>query len=162
MVCDNAVLFMTSPAYESLEYNDKDTYLKVIGDYFSSINTETIVYVKFHPREVGEVREKVLSIIEKNHQIIILGEKVNIPIEYYLQTMKFTEVVTFFSSTAFYNGFLFPQVRFVSLMQYYISQCCSSSRNRLRGDITESINVERRLEKELNGYYISYFPKIKQ
>lgn len=162
MVCDNAVLFMTSPAYESLEYNDKDTYLKVIGDYFSSINTETIVYVKFHPREVGEVREKVLSIIEKNHQIIILGEKVNIPIEYYLQTMKFTEVVTFFSSTAFYNGFLFPQVRFVSLMQYYISQCCSSGRNRLRGDITESINVERILEKELNGYYISYFPKIKQ
>ena len=157
--CANAILLMTSPAYELLEYNDVEMYLKVIGEYLSTIDGNSAVFVKFHPREVGEAREKVLSIIGKNHKIFILGEKVNIPVEYYLQTMKFAEVVTFFSSAAFYNGLLFPQLQFVSLLQYYVAQCCSSGKNRLRGEFANRINVERTLEKEQNGYYISYNPE---
>ncbi len=157
--CANAILLMTSPAYELLEYNDEEMYLKTIGEYLSTIDRNSAVYVKFHPREIGEAREKVLSIIEKNHQVIILGEKVNIPVEYYLQTMKFAEVVTFFSSTAFYNGLLFPLLQFVSLLQYYVAQCCSSGKNRLRGEFANRINVERTLEKEQKGYYRSFSPK---
>lgn len=155
---DKAILLMTSPAYELLEYNDEDNYLKTVNVFLSTVDKETSVFVKFHPREVGEAREKILSIINQNHQVIILGEEVNIPVEYYLQTMKFSEVVTFFSSTAFYNGLLFPKIRFVSLLQYYISLCCTSRTNRLRGEFAERIEVEEKLMQEQKDYYKSFTP----
>lgn len=155
---NKSILLMTSPAYELLEYNDVDNYLKTLNDYLNTVDKETSVFVKFHPREVGEAQEKVLSIIKQTHQVVILGEEVNIPVEYYLQVMKFEEVVAFFSSTAFYNGLLYPQIRFVSLLQYYISLCCASGTNRLRGEFCERIEVEKSLMQEQKDYYKSFTP----
>ncbi len=153
---DNAVLLMTSPAYELLEYNDIDNYLKVLEDYVSTVDVDTMIYVKFHPREVGKAQEDVLNIIKKNHPVLILGNEVNIPVEYYLQTMKFVEVTTFFSSTAFYNGLLFPQVRFVSLLQHYVDKCCSSGNNRLRGEFADRVQVEKEFMRDQKGWYFSF------
>lgn len=116
-------LLMTSPVYELAE-GIEDAYIYTIVNYLKSIDNNTIVHIKFHPREKEHIRKRLLTdLARSNINYIILGNEVNIPVEYYLQYIHYEKVVMFLSSTSFYNGFLFPKVKFVSILEDYYNNC---------------------------------------
>lgn len=120
-------LLMTSPLYEWTEEKcdiEEGVYVRTIVNYMRSIDMDTIVHIKFHPREKGHVRNRLLKeLAESNIEYAIIGSKVNIPVEYYLQYIHYKEIVMFFSSTSFYNGYLFPKAKFVSILEDYYNNC---------------------------------------
>ena len=117
----SAVLLMTT-VFDKEGYID--FYYQAIEHYLSSIDKDTDVYVKFHPRETEATRAGVLEIF-KRHEIAyhLLGGKYNVPVEFYLQFFYFREICVFFTSTAFYNGYLFEETKFVYLIKTYYELC---------------------------------------
>lgn len=119
---ESSILFMSQNIYESL--GNLNLYLQVVEGYFSTLDSTSILFIKFHPREQEEERKAVIRIAEKYHLAFhILSAQMNIPVEYYLQYMKFKEIVTFFSSTAMYNGYLFPEMKFTFLLRPFYDLC---------------------------------------
>ena len=124
------VLLITSPLYgwtnEIIE-KDEEIYVHTIVDRLMSIDKDSSVHIKFHPREKDYIRKKILIELKKrNINYILLGSEVNIPVEYYLQYIHYEEIVMFLSSTYFYNGYLFPRMRFVSLLENYYNNCLNA------------------------------------
>ena len=158
-VHNKCILLMTTPAYELFVSMDDTIYLHVIKAYLSTIANDTMVYVKLHPRETGQYKKNVLRTIGSSHEYCLLGDKFNIPVEYYLQTFRFAELVTFFSSTCIYNGYLYPKLKITSLLQYFIRLCKENGSYQLRNQFSDLISVEQNQEKKQNGYYISYNPE---
>ena len=121
------ILLMTSPIYEWMgdHYKkDEDVYVKTVIDYMKSMGKGIVVHIKFHPREKDYIRKRLLEELRKsNIEYNILGSKVNIPVEYYLQYIHYEKIVVFLSSTSFYNGYLFPKVKFVSILEDYYNNC---------------------------------------
>jgi|GEM_PF-2373997 hypothetical protein len=119
---ESSILFMSQNIYESL--GNLNLYLQVVEGYFSTLDNTSILFIKFHPREQEEERKAVIRIAEKYHLAFhILSAQMNIPVEYYLQYMKFKEIMTFFSSTAMYNGYLFPEMKFTFLLRPFYDLC---------------------------------------
>lgn len=126
--CHNAnVLLMTSPIYEWMGESyekDEEIYVKTIINSMKALGKGVCVHIKFHPREREYVCKKVLTELEKLHiNYIQLGSEMNIPVEYYLQYIHYEKIVMFLSSTSFYNGYLFPKVKFVSILEDYYNNC---------------------------------------
>lgn len=120
-------LLMTSPVYEWIgdHYKiDEDAYVKTIIDYMKSMDKRICIHIKFHPREKDHIRNRILAgLSELNVDYVILGSEVNMPVEYYLQYIHYEKIVVFLSSTSFYNGYLFPKVKFVSILEDYYNNC---------------------------------------
>ena len=120
-------LLMTSPIYEWMgdhNKNDEDSYVKTIIEYLNSMGKGICIHIKFHPREKVYIRRRLLMEFAKsNIDYIILGSEFNIPVEYYLQYIHYEKIIVFLSSTSFYNGYLFPKVKFVSILEYYYNNC---------------------------------------
>lgn len=121
------ILLMTSPLYEwqGKRYDkDENAYVRTIIEYVKSSAKGMPIHIKFHPRERDYIRERILGeLAMANIDYVILGEKINIPVEYYLQYMHYDKIVYFFSSTSFYNGYLFPKVKFESILEDYYNNC---------------------------------------
>lgn len=119
----NCILFLTSPFYEAV--NDSiDCYLKTLSQSIEKLEKSTLVHIKFHPRESLEVRSKVLKSFKNNGvRFIILGSKVNVPVEYYLQFLNYQKIISFFSATLFYNGYLYPRTEIESLLMPFYKNC---------------------------------------
>ena len=117
------ILLMTSPLYGWRGKRcDKDeiAYVRTIVEYLKSSAKGSPIHIKFHPREGEYVRKRILQeLAVVNIDYLLLDEKVNIPVEYYLQCMQYDKIVYFFSSTSFYNGYLFPNVKFESILEVY-------------------------------------------
>lgn len=120
-------LLMTSPIYEWMgdHYKkDEDAYVKTIIEYMKSIGKGICIHIKFHPREKEYIRKRLLMELAKsNIDYIILGSELNIPVEYYLQYIHYEKIIVFLSSSSFYNGYLFPKVKFVSILENYYNNC---------------------------------------
>lgn len=121
------VLLLTTPLYEWMgeRYEkDEDAYVKTIIEYMKSMGKQICTHIKFHPREKEYIRERLLMELDKsNIDYVLLGSEMNIPVEYYLQYIHYEKVVMFLSSTSFYNGYLFPKVKFVSILEDYYKNC---------------------------------------
>lgn len=118
------ILLLTSPCYINGIDDNPQPYIETIIDYLKSLDSHINVHIKFHPRETVDVRNKIKQELEGNKiKYILLGEKINIPVEYYLQHLKYKMVVMFITSTAYYNGYLFPKTVFVSLLENYYIKC---------------------------------------
>lgn len=122
-----SILLMTSPLYEwqGKKYDkDETAYVRTIVEYAKSSTMRSSIHIKFHPRERDYVRKKILEeLAAANINYVILGKKINIPVEYYLQFMQYDTIVSFSSSTSFYNGYLFPKVKFESILEAYYNNC---------------------------------------
>lgn len=122
-----SILLMTSPLYElqGKKYDkDETAYVLTIVEYVKSSTKGSTIHIKFHPRERDYVRKRILEeLAAANINYVILGEKINIPVEYYLQFMQYDKIVSFSSSTSFYNGYLFPKVKFESILEAYYNNC---------------------------------------
>lgn len=119
---ENCILFMSQNIYELV--GDIGLYLQIVDSYFSALDSNSILIIKFHPREQEAEKKAVIRIVEKYHlDFHVLSAQMNIPVEYYLQYIKFKEIVTFFSSTAMYNGYLFPEMKFTFLLRPFYDLC---------------------------------------
>ena len=120
-------LLITSPLYDCVEERyeiDENAYVNTIVNYLVSMEKGASVHIKFHPREKEYIRKRILAELkEKEVDFILLGSEVNISVEFYLQFIHYEKVVMFLSSTSFYNGFLFPRVKFVSILEDYYNNC---------------------------------------
>ena len=121
------ILLLTTPFYEWMgeRYEkDEDAYVKTIIEYIKSAGKETCIHIKFHPREKEYIRERLLTELDESTiDYAILGSEVNLPVEYYLQYIHYEEVVVLLSSVSFYNGYLYPKVKFVSILEDYYNNC---------------------------------------
>lgn len=124
IVPEKAVLFMGQPIYDTVP-GSFSIYVQVIREYVAHhMEKGSKIYVKFHPREAAESCAEVVSAIRRlGVQCHVLSSAVNIPIEYYLQYVRFSSVVMFYSSTVLYNGLLYPRVRFDSLLSDFRAAC---------------------------------------
>ena len=138
-------LLMTSPIYEWMgdHYKkDEDAYVKTIIEYMKSIGKGICIHIKFHPREKEYIRKRLLMELTKsNIDYIILGSELNIPVEYYLQYIHYEKIIVFLSSSSFYNGYLFPKVKFVSILENYYNNCKAAG--------SQSIHLLEPLLKEI-------------
>lgn len=111
------VMLMTDPLRELMKKEDLHIYFEVIKACLDEIPRNTILYLKFHPREIEESRKKILEIAEQSGLTYrILSKKVNICVEYYLQKYRFDKIYFFNAATFFYNGYAFPKTHFEKLL----------------------------------------------
>lgn len=121
---NNCTLLLTSPFYINGIDNDPKPYVKTIIDYARKLCKQGGLHIKFHPRETKETRQMILEQLDAGDiRYLLLGNKMNIPVEYYLQYIHYEQIVMFLCSTAFYNGYLFPKTEFISLMHEYLENC---------------------------------------
>lgn len=119
-----STLLLTSPFYINGIDDDPKPYVKTIIDYARRTCKQGVLHIKFHPRETQEARQMILEQLDtEGINYLILGTKMNIPVEYYLQYIHYEQMVMFLSSTAFYNGYLYPKTEFISLMKEYLENC---------------------------------------
>lgn len=118
------ILLLTSPCYINGVDDNPQPYIETIIDYVKSLSPKKIIHIKFHPRETFDVKDIIKKEFENNKICYkVIGEQVNIPVEYYLQRLAYNKVVMFITSTAYYNGYLFPKTEFVSLLEDYYNRC---------------------------------------
>lgn len=120
---ENKMLLLTDPMTEILATDYKFLYFETIKEQLLE-NKDYHLYIKFHPRDSIEDREHIIRIAEESgHTYTILGNRINIPVEFYLQNIVFSSVLFFNTSTFFYNGLLFPATRFVKLLPILYNKC---------------------------------------
>lgn len=125
-ISDEKILLLTDPMTEVLQPKYKYLYFDTIKEYLSGCSNVHI-YIKFHPRDSKEERETTIKIMKSlGCKYSILGERVNIPVEFYLQSTKFSKILFFNTSTYFYNGYLFPKATFVRLLLVLYQKCIES------------------------------------
>lgn len=116
------ILFMSQIIYKS--YGNIDLYLQILEHYFQKLNHNQVIIIKFHPREQECDKKAIVRMVERcGFSYHILSDQINIPVEYYLQKITFKEIITFFSSTAMYNGYLYPKMQFTYLLHPYYNLC---------------------------------------
>lgn len=118
------VLLLTDPMTEVLRPDYKYLYYEVLKRSLASIKSDSVLYLKFHPRDKEEDRRKTIELIKSlrlNYRI--LSTKVNIPVEYFLLGSKFEEILFFNTSTFFYNGYMFPKCEFRQLLPELQNLC---------------------------------------
>lgn len=134
------LLFISQPRYDNPKL--EQCCFDVVKCFFSSITTDKIVYIKFHPREKEYARNRIKGIFaELGFNYKVLSEDINIPVEYYLQMYKFEKLVLFDSSTYFYNGYIYPKTQIVSLLPQLYVMC----KEKNIGDIRLMENYMKRM-----------------
>ena len=127
---ERRVMLMTDPMAELITHRNMHLYYDVIKEYFHSIPHSTTVYIKYHPREPIYSREKTESIIKGlGLSYKILSKDVNISVEYFLQKYKFDMVYIFNASTYFYNGYVFPECKFIKMLPALYKKCIDNNVN---------------------------------
>lgn len=114
---EKRVMLMTDPLRELMEQKDLYLYFDTIKECINSVDDDTTLYIKFHPREIEKSRKIILDIANASgKKYKVLSEEINICVEYYLQKYKFEKIFFFNAATYFYNGYAFPKTEFVKLM----------------------------------------------
>ena len=123
LTSEKKVLLLTDPMTEVLQPQYRHLYFETISDALDKYKDECVV-VKFHPRDNEKDRETTLELIKgKGLKYTILGQRINIPVELYLQNCQFDEILFFNTSTYFYNGYLFPETSFNKLLPLLHKKC---------------------------------------
>lgn len=114
---DNAVMFMTDPVKEYLGDNWAAIYAKSIQEAFSSLPKDKTVIIKYHHRDPEDSKNLIKkTLTDMGLKFKELATKINIPVEYYLQSYHFEMVYVINASTYFYNEIVYPKVDFVFLL----------------------------------------------
>ena len=129
---DNRVLFMTDPLAEIISPRNMSLYFETIYEYLKDIPKETMVYIKYHPRDPLKYREKTLETIQSlGLKYRVLSERINIPVEYFLQKYTFDKIYLFNASTYYYEGTIFPACVFVKMLPALYKKCLDNKINNL-------------------------------
>lgn len=126
------ILLLTDPMTEVLQPQYKHLYFDTIQEVLSD-DSNRHIFIKFHPRDSKDDREKTIYLMKSlGCRFTILGKRINIPVEFYLESTKFSEVLFFNTSTYFYNGYLFPKTTFVKLLPILHQKCLEHHASDLR------------------------------
>ena len=109
-------LFMTEPLER---FGDKkyEIYKETLYEVLPSLPKEKILLLKFHPRDTDKERKILTDALDNlGIRYKVLAAKINIPVEYFLQSYHFSKVYFFNASTYFYNGIVYPRTKFVCLL----------------------------------------------
>lgn len=137
---DDKILLLTDPMTEVLQPQYKNLYFETITEFLSK-DTNIHIYIKFHPRDSKEDKEKTTNMLRSlGCRYSVLGERINIPVEFYLQCTTFSKVLFFNTSTYFYNGYLFPETTFVKLLPLLYKKC-------LDNNVTDTRQMKLIIEK---------------
>ncbi len=151
--CENnsgSVLLLTTVWDNTFGENTIELYYAVIEDYIKSLSKDTVIYIKPHPRETEDTKKTIEQIVKTNDmRYKYLGVEFNVPIEYYLQDDFFAEVCVFFSSVAFYNGYLYKRKKIVYLIDKYYQLCKSNKIGNL--DLIDKCIKSRQLLQNLTN-----------
>lgn len=135
IVENNNILFLSEP----LDINSPNCMkveIEALRDYLLQVVGIGTILVKFHPRENEIKKASVLSVFkELSLPYCVICEEINIPVEYFLMRIKFNKILTYFCSTVFYNGYIFPQTEIISLLP----KCEDVARNLNDNLIIESL-----------------------
>lgn len=128
----NRILLLTDPLEEI--YSDVNEflniYLQTIKDVLLEYNN-SVIYIKFHPRDKEEFKEEVLRMVNSmKMKSYVLSEDINLPVEYFLQTIQFNTILFYCASTYVYNGYLFPHQNFVCLLSKLDEECFKKTKHR--------------------------------
>lgn len=120
---DNCILFLDQPIYEIVN-GSLQCYLETLSDFFNTLPSQTFIVIKYHPRESFEVKGEIEKLVTRvGLKYTIISSKVNLPVELYMQRLKFKQVVNIFTSAAFYNGYLFNKIPYKYLLEEYYQKC---------------------------------------
>lgn len=125
---EKRILLLTDPMTEVLNSDYKYLYYEVLKKALADLEKDVMLYVKYHPRDKDEAKDKTISIIESlgiNYRI--LSTEVNIPVEYFLLGTRFEEIFFFNTSTFFYNGYMFPRCTFHQLLPTLLDMCIKNN-----------------------------------
>lgn len=123
----NSILFLDQPIYE-LVHDSMPVYFKTLGDYIDTLPKDMSIIIKYHPRETDEVKHMTEQLMEKKgRKYVVISKKINLPVEFYMQHIHFRKVVNFFTSSAFYNGYLFDKVEYVYLIEEFYKSCIDAN-----------------------------------
>jgi len=127
------ILLMTDPVSEFIPHKYFDLYFKVIQDNIKKIDKDKVLYIKYHPRDTDNNRNRLENMLkDMGREYIILGKEINIPIELLLQKMRFEKIFIFNAATYFYNGYLYPKCDFVPLLPELYMQCQKNGSGRIK------------------------------
>ena len=119
----NSVLFLEQPIYELVK-DSISCYIQTIKDYFLQLHEDITIVIKYHPRETKEIKNTIENLfVSLGRKYIVISKEVNLPIEFYMEQIKFKHVVNFITSSAFYNGYLFDEVEFIYLIEEFYNNC---------------------------------------
>lgn len=125
-VSEKRYLLLTDPMTEVLPRSFKSLYFDVIKQNLKDLGADSVLYVKFHPRDIEEDKTKTINLIETmGIRYKILSSEVNVPVEYFLLNIHFEGIFFFNTSTVFYNGYLFPKCTFIKLLPSLYEFCKS-------------------------------------
>lgn len=124
MKAEGGTLVLTSPIYEAVMGKQSKLYIETLSDYFRSLPKGSDIFLKYHPREKAADRKAIQRAVEDaGLRYTVLGTRVNLPAEYYLQFLHFSAIVSFYNSTIFYNGYLYPRLQSIELITAYRDKC---------------------------------------
>ena len=144
IVNTESFLYISSPIFEEFGQLGYKLFLDFLNEYFD--NTIGLhVFVKYHPRDTDKFKQDFENIL-KNKKITytILSNTINIPLEYYLQVIHFSKMITFLSSVSFYNGYIYPYTKIEDLAMDYLQLCAKNN----IPNIDMYINLYRKLSEK--------------
>jgi hypothetical protein len=122
------ILFLSQPIDETNPNPNPNvtlSLLNVIRNFFSDkFFCNKLIVLKFHPRDTDENKIQIRNLLKEiNLETHILSNEYAIPVELYLIRLKFNRIVTIFSSTFMYAGYIFPKIPIDFLITDYIEEC---------------------------------------
>ena len=120
---NNMVLFASQPLFMRGFICDP-IYKSVLDSKFDDLKAylhDKLVVIKFHPRETEKERKLITNFFtEKGLRYYILETFQSIPLEVYLQNIKFKLLITYSSSSVAYDGYVYDYVPAIVLCKDYL------------------------------------------
>ncbi len=115
---DSLVLFINEDIKHYVAKIDAQTEEQLLQEYvFPVVPKDSLFLVKFHPAENEARKNQVRRYFEKNNvPFCVISEDINVPVEYYLQMLKFNHIFTYAMAVNLYNGYLFPHTEITRLL----------------------------------------------
>ena len=122
---NNMVLFASQPLFMRGFICDP-IYKSVLNskfDYLHEYLRDKLIVIKFHPRETERERKVITNFFsEKGLRYYILETFQSIPLEVYLQNIRFMLLITYSSSSVAYNGYVYDYVPSIILCKDYLER----------------------------------------
>jgi len=123
--CDGETILFLSQVIDEINPNATKPLLNVLKNFFSnSIFREKLIVIKFHPRDTENKKIQICNLFKEiNLKTYILSDEYTIPVEIYLMKLKFSRIITFFSATFMYAGYIYPKIPIDFLVSDFLEEC---------------------------------------
>lgn len=121
------LLYISSPIYEDFGSEGFELFFTFLSQKLDMYSSKTVFVIKYHPRDTELFKQRFQKeLLNRSINYIVIGNFVNIPLEYYLQCFDFNRMITFLSSVSFYNGIIYKRAEFIDLALDYFMFCKSN------------------------------------